>query len=278
MTYGLIDDHNDDDERWIGCPMEAIGLYWAVLPYALRRSENFIPSMHCVRTTYPAHQDPKPQPLVERGLWVEADGGYTYDPDDWSRMAFTDEKRQRKAEAGRVGGLASARTRRERYGTAQPRQSPERSFEAELKHSEAGSTKLEAVPVPVNVVTKVTTTPLPPTGGRGVAERVFAEWQGSTNHPLARLNPKRVALVVARLRDGYTEEDLVAAVLGVADDPWPERVLHNGFEVCLRDGAHVERFREMHLHPVVVAPKPVAENSVDARIRAFGARHLEVVT
>lgn len=112
-----------------------------------------------------------------------------------------------------------------------------------------------------------------PKGDTRVEGVVFELWRVATGHPQAKLTAQRLRAVRGRLREGYVEGDLTDAVRGVALDPWPERVNHNDLAVILRDGAHLEKFRDMWRNPRPVLA--LSENPLDRRIRE-SFRNLEV--
>ena len=107
--------------------------------------------------------------------------------------------------------------------------------------------------------------------GDSVARRVFVVWQETTNHPQARLLPSRFKLVAARMRDSLDERDLTDCARGVPLDPWPDRVLHNSFEIIFKSAASVEKFRDFYRSGVPTVVKALPENSHDRRIREFGS-------
>lgn len=79
------------------------------------------------------------------------------------------------------------------------------------------------------------------------AVEVFQFWQKTMGKPRAQFTPERVKLVTARLRDGYTPQDLKKAVWGCSITP--HNAGHNDRDqrfddlalIC-RDGGHVDRF------------------------------------
>jgi Helix-turn-helix domain len=92
-------------------------------------------------------------------------------------------------------------------------------------------------------------TPLP--GGSLVSDpirEVFDAYTEATHRRgTYRLTDKRRRLVATALRD-YPLEDVLDALRGWQNDPWPERPLHTQIEVLLRDAAHIEKFRDLWRH------------------------------
>ncbi len=90
------------------------------------------------------------------------------------------------------------------------------------------------------------------TKNAGTAERVMEAWVLATGRApgKVKLNAKRRSAVAARLREGYTEEDLVAAARGIALSAWhtgdnPDGKKFDDLLVAIRDGERVERFRDI---------------------------------
>lgn len=84
------------------------------------------------------------------------------------------------------------------------------------------------------------------------AEQVLEAWVEATGRDANRvkLNKKRVAAVKARLNEGYSVDDLVAAVRGIALSAWhrgenPEGKKYDDMLVAIRDGERVEKFRDL---------------------------------
>lgn len=177
------------------------------------------------------------QALLNAGLWEEQDDAFVIH--DWDEYA---EK------------PSTERTRRYRE-----------------RHGNGSRTKSSGSPVPEPVPVKSAK------ADSGVAVRVFDVWREVNGHPSARMTAARTKLIGARLREGYDEDVLTDAGRGVKLDPWPERALHDAFEIVFRDGAHVEKFCAFYRDG---PPKQTTdngrspENPVDKRIREFG-RNLE---
>ena len=82
-------------------------------------------------------------------------------------------------------------------------------------------------------------------------ETVFESWQNATGKDRARLDDKRRKLIAARLRE-YPVDDLLAAVWGWKKSAYhrgenDRGVTYNDLGLLLRDAAHVEQFRDLHL-------------------------------
>lgn len=95
-------------------------------------------------------------------------------------------------------------------------------------------------------------TATPGTGAQAVGGRVLRAWAEAVRKDPSgvRLNGERKRKVEARMSEGYTEEDMIEAVRGVALSPWhmgenPEGRLYNDMELVLRNGKNLEKFREL---------------------------------
>lgn len=79
------------------------------------------------------------------------------------------------------------------------------------------------------------------------ARRVFGFWREHMKHPKAALDTKREKAITARLRDGYSVEDLVLAVKGCRLTPHnmgknDRNQVYDDIELICRDAGHVDRF------------------------------------
>jgi hypothetical protein len=98
--------------------------------------------------------------------------------------------------------------------------------------------------------------------------QVFEHWVRATGRDLkrARFNARRRSKVMARFREGYTLDDLKAAVDGILRSPWhqgenPDAKRYDDLELICRDGAQVEKFRDMahgNGHPAAKSSQSVA--------------------
>jgi hypothetical protein len=75
------------------------------------------------------------------------------------------------------------------------------------------------------------------------ALRVFAYWRSRCDHAGAKPTDERIAKVVARLRDGYTEAEIKKAIDGAAADPFvKDGVKYDDLELICRNGSKLEAF------------------------------------
>lgn len=85
---------------------------------------------------------------------------------------------------------------------------------------------------------------------------VFDFWREAMNHPGAKLDAKRRGRIQARLKDGFSTEELCKAIEGAKCDPWlmgsnPSKKVYDGIETVLRDAAQVEKLKALAGQPVV---------------------------
>lgn len=79
------------------------------------------------------------------------------------------------------------------------------------------------------------------------ARRVIGFWREHMKHPKAALDTKREKAITARLRDGYSVDDLILAVKGCKLTPHnmgknDRNQVYDDIELICRDAAHVDRF------------------------------------
>jgi hypothetical protein len=76
---------------------------------------------------------------------------------------------------------------------------------------------------------------------------VFDAWVEACQHPRAKLTADRRAKVRARLKEGYTTDDLIRAVQGAAKGAYTDARGHTWDDLSLvcRSGSNVERFIDM---------------------------------
>lgn len=76
-------------------------------------------------------------------------------------------------------------------------------------------------------------------------DRVVMTWQQAL-HPKAKPTRDRTRRVLARLRDGYTADELVEAILGCAGSQFHRDGHHTDLALICRDAPHVDRFRALY--------------------------------
>jgi hypothetical protein len=172
--------------------------------------------------------------LEEAGLWEREQGGWRiHDYHDYqpSREHVMQLRETRKA-VGSKGGKASGEARRN-----QPRSNLLSNQPATTQATAEANDEPKTNPGPVPVVTPLTTgssSAITEVGTTGVEQarpiddvvRVFQAWQASTGKQRAKLDGNRRYAIQAAL-DRYDAEDVLAAVQGWVNDPWPERGAHN---------------------------------------------------
>lgn len=240
--------------------MAAQGLYWAVLPYCLRRDQNFIPGGLCQRTSLP--EEPMLAPLIDRGLFVEVAGGYAYEAADWEAIVFPEKEKEKRREAGRVGGERSVEARRSKYGSAQPRSTFKAPSEGGL---EATPKPLEAVPVPV---------PGPvPREKKAIAfqksaafddeiRRLFdVEHSARQGSGITRLTERRQRAARHRLQQSYPVDQCADAIRGCCADDWCRKTGNDSMAYALQSGENVEKYAALwrQRQPAYRHPQPLAD-------------------
>lgn len=86
------------------------------------------------------------------------------------------------------------------------------------------------------------------------AAAVFAHWQKVMGHSKAKLDAKRQRLIEARLKDGYTVEDLCNAITGCSLSPYhmgqnEQGTRYDGIDLICRDGGKVDKFLATYRNP-----------------------------
>ncbi len=84
---------------------------------------------------------------------------------------------------------------------------------------------------------------------RSTVREVFEYWRETMNHPQAKLTPERERAVSARLRDGYTVEQIKQAIDGCGRSPFhrgenDRQQRYDDLTLICRNGAKLESFIE----------------------------------
>jgi hypothetical protein len=124
VSWGKIDDHLDDDERFWNLDLRAAGLYLLCAPYCLRSDSPKV-SRALAERMGGRSAGSAAQILVGRDIW-QADGdGWVYSPGSWETLSIPADKseavRLKRAQAGRIGGQRSVELRLETFGDARLR-------------------------------------------------------------------------------------------------------------------------------------------------------------
>ena len=246
--------------KWMSLGLQAKGLWLdCFLWVGLQETAGHIPAVTVNRM---CDQDDNPADLAEQlvaaGLWESrADGWQVHDYDEWQ----TDIERRKELNKAR-------QTRyRERHNASVTRnETVERNAVtlSELEKIRLDKTRVNS-PNGESLANRVSADPLPDDSATqpdaDVIGRIFERWRTVTGHALAKRIPSRVRVVRARLREGYTEQDLADAIDGVALDPWPDRRKNNNDDLkyVLRDGTTVEKFAGYVRNRTAVGDLPVNE-------------------
>jgi hypothetical protein len=93
-----------------------------------------------------------------------------------------------------------------------------------------------------------------------IAQRLFAYWQEQCQHPRAKLTPERARCIVARLKEGYSEQDIRSAIDGAAANAFVNDDGHKYDDITLicRNGSKLESF--------IARSGAVTGSDVDARV------------
>jgi hypothetical protein len=80
--------------------------------------------------------------------------------------------------------------------------------------------------------------------------QVFEHWKSTLQHTRAKLTPERSKAIRARLRDGYSVEEIKDAIDGCANSPFhqgknDQHKVHNDLTLICRNGSKLENFIQM---------------------------------
>lgn len=183
--------------------------------------------------------------LVAKKLWDRREDGYQIH--DWHEHAawlVNRKNRDRERQRRRREGLALSRDESKVSRDAGVTVTPERRT-VNSEHEQL--------------------TPKPP---QGDVLAVWQAWLDSTGRTACKLDEKRARLIRARLAN-YPLDDVRDAVRGWERDPWDGRRQQNGIEILLRDGAHLEKFRDLWRQPVVTKPSEPQSTGELARLETM---------
>lgn len=109
-------------------------------------------------------------------------------------------------------------------------------------------------------------------------KRIFSHWQRACDHPKARATKDRKGKVYARLREGFSERDILRAIDGCASSPFhmgenDEGTKHNDLTLICRNGSKLEDFIGRAGEETAAA----AYADEDPRIQAMEAEAMEAL-
>lgn len=84
-----------------------------------------------------------------------------------------------------------------------------------------------------------------------IIEEIFLHWKKVHEHPRVPLRPSLVKKIQARLKEGYSKEELLEAIEGCKLNPWhqgenPNGVKYDRLDLILRDSEHVDMFISLY--------------------------------
>lgn len=226
MTWFLVDDNFYDHPKVMLVSLEAIGLWTLAGSWSGRYlTEGVIPKRAIGKI---GGTEALAQQLVDAGLWL--DNGDSWRFHDWTDSNPTKEqvisKREKRAEAGRRGGLASGEARRSRAEAK-----AQANAEANTKQKPKQNTNENEPNTNTNTFI---TTPLPPSQGEEDFERFYQTYPKHTD--LDKAKPLWDSLIEHGLADPETliaAADVFAKTMRAESKPMkfipsPARWLHAG--------------------------------------------------
>lgn len=252
MTWFRVDDSFYDHPKVVNLPLSSVGAWIKAASWACKHlTDGHVSGVTLARLGIrKRHKDV----LILAGLWRKNGDGIDFH--DWTKyqLSAQDEKAKREKWKER-----KARTRQNvprSVPVGQPRPcpppcltcpEPEPEPEPELK-----------IKVP-NGTSSSCGSESPKRDGR--VKEVFDHWVERMSKPRARLTADRTAKIQSRLREGFSNEDLKAAIDGCAQSPFHMGAndtgqKHNDITLICRSGSHVERFRDLATGDGISGPQP----------------------
>lgn len=121
----------------------------------------------------------------------------------------------------------------------------------------------------------------PVEGHREAVQRIFDYWQRRAGKPKARLTPERASRVLARLRQGYSEAEIRAAIDGCLGSEFHQGqndagTVYDDLEMICRTGSRVERFSALAggARPTPASTPAEQADERQRALRAQAERHL----
>ncbi len=241
MTWGKVDDqlHSHPKATTAGC--EAMGLWVLALSFCCAYTLDGRVSRADARRIGGARGVVLAGKLVASGLWHEEGDGWVFH--DWSRYQPTRAdvlaERERKANAGRLGGLAKARA------VAAASSDSASNGIAAAKHVDTAAALLP-IPSPIPEIRETSVPdvgPAMPDRVREIFDHWLACWKrvvGGSNPP--KLSDPRRAKIRARLTEGYTVEQVKTAIDAMWGSAFHVENRHYDIDLVCRSSTKLDAF------------------------------------
>lgn len=261
MTWFKVDDGLADHPKLVeleggGHFAEAVALWTLAGAWCARNLTDGNVPCNALRRLVPFRYAPAAEELVRVGLWEKTDSGWRFH--DWHRY-----------QPSKAKVLQDREKIRKRVAAHRAKGDPGN----DVTNDEGNGVSTPApVPVPDPVPDQVSD----PNGSSSESrqsrdvKRVFEAWleaRPQAAGPTPKLTKQRASKIRARLRDGYSADDLIRAVEGAKREPFltgdnPSGTNYFRPETIFRDAGTVER----HVERVVANGSPVVDD-FDVRLR-----------
>lgn len=259
MSWAKIDDGFSDHPKVVGCSLQAVGLWTLCLSWASgRKTGGAIPL--ALPRRFGDRAGRATQELLRCGLWERS--GDNIIIHDFGKYGPPADLSAKRAEAGRAGGLA-------KQTASKP--------EAIAKQTPSSGNPVPD-PEPQAVLSAPTGAALSLPAGEQLTPQdheerasgtqvaaVFEAWkQAGHLNGRAKLTEDRRRKIRARLRE-FPLEDVMDAATGIWESTWHVEQGQTDLSLALRDGAHLERFRDMR-RGIVARASPGPRGRADRQV------------
>jgi uncharacterized protein YdaU (DUF1376 family) len=192
-----------------------------------------------------------------------------------------------KAETARANGAKGGRPRKAGANQEQPSGKQEKpsgflfgSNQDAIRNPVETGSQANQEPITKNQEPKtINVKPIvPPDGATTVAREmvgaVFSYWQNQRGHDRAKLDDKRSKAIRARLKDGYSVEDLCRAVDGIAKSAHhmgqnDNRAVYDDIELICRSAVNVDKFVKLAVAPVGAPQRTHSQQQTINNLQAY---------
>lgn len=272
MPWAKFDDRYDDNRKikrlWRRFPANPVGLHAMAITYCQRHATDGIVDIDWVEEKLPKQRER--DAILD--VLVKLRAFEVVDDEHWRVHDFLDYNPSRKErEAQSRGAKAAALARWGKRAAMRP------ACEPHTEPQSDADAQPNATPVPV-VGEESPTTPLVEPHDFDTARdrlqtievaEVFDYWRDRCNHPNAKLTPDRSRKVRARLREGYTVQQLRQAIDGAAVGAFVNEAgqRFDALDLICRNGSKVEDF--IGRATARPAPRPGRRESPSDLLRAL---------